>query len=297
VTNGVHFPTWAASEWKALYNKNFDAKYYKDQSNAQLWEAIYNVPDEEIWKTRQVLKNKLVDYIKRAFREDWLKNQGDPSRIVSILEKINPNALIIGFARRVIAYKRVDLIFTDIERFERLIAKYNIQFVFSGKTHPKDEGSKRILMKLKGITERYPNNVVFIQDYDVTVAGLMTKGCDVWLGNPEIPLEACSTSGMKAACNGVLNLSTADGWWFKSCRYAVNGWVIGETKSRDKSVDAQYLYKVLEEKVLPSYKNEELWSQMMMSSIYTALEECSTDRMVRDYYRYLYNAPYPKENN
>ena len=210
---------------------------------------------------------------------------------------LDANAIIVGFARRVIQYKRADLIFEDLARFERLIRDYNFQIVFSGKTHPKDFNSKGILMRLFEMSQRYPNNVVFLQNYDVEIAGLMTKGCDVWLGNPEIPLEACSTSGMKAACNGVLNLSTADGWWFKSCRYAVNGWVIGETKSRDKSVDAQYLYKVLEEKVLPSYKNEELWSQMMMSSIYTALEECSTDRMVRDYYRYLYNAPYPKENN
>ena len=120
----------------------------------------------------------------------------------------------------------------------------------------------------------------------------MTKGSDIWLGNPQIPLEACSTSGMKAAANGVINLSTADGWCFRSCRYAVNGWTVGESYSHDKYTDAQFLYKVLEEEVLPTYQVPHHWAKMMFASIYTANEECSTDRMVRDYYAYLYNAPY-----
>jgi len=206
--------------------------------------------------------------------------------------QLDINKPIIGFARRVIAYKRADLIFEDIARFERLINEHGIQIIFSGKTHPKDYSSTDILMKLYHMSKRYPQNVVFLQNYDVTVAGLMTKGCDIWLGNPEIPLEACSTSGMKAAANGVINLSTADGWWFRSCRFAVNGWTIGESYSHDKYTDAQFLYKILEEKVLPTYKTPYHWAKMMYAAIYTANEECSTDRMVRDYYAYLYNAPY-----
>jgi len=206
--------------------------------------------------------------------------------------QLDINKPIIGFARRVIAYKRADLIFEDIARFERLINEHGIQIIFSGKTHPMDYSSTDILMKLYHMSKRYPQNVVFLQNYDVTVAGLMTKGCDIWLGNPEIPLEACSTSGMKAAANGVINLSTADGWWFRSCRFAVNGWTIGESYSHDKYTDAQFLYKILEEKVLPTYKTPYHWAKMMYAAIYTANEECSTDRMVRDYYAYLYNAPY-----
>jgi len=206
--------------------------------------------------------------------------------------RLDVNKPIIGFARRVIEYKRADLIFEDIPRFERLIANYGIQIVFSGKTHPKDFNSKNILMRLYQMSKKYPNNVVFLQNYDVTIAGLMTKGCDIWLGNPEIPLEACSTSGMKAAANGVINVSTADGWWFRSCRYAVNGWIIGESISHDKYTDAQFLYKLLEEKVLPTFLIPHQWAKMMYAAIYTANEECSTDRMVRDYYAYIYNAPY-----
>ncbi len=206
--------------------------------------------------------------------------------------KLDEKSIIIGFARRVIEYKRADLIFEDIAWFESLIHKYNLQIIFSGKTHPKDFGSKGILMRLYEMSKRYPNNVVFLQNYDVNVARLMTRGVDVWLGNPQIPLEACSTSGMKAAANGVINLSTADGWWYRSARYGVNGWIIGETISHDKYTDALYLYRAIEEKVMPAFADKEAWSHMMFASIYTALEECSTERMCRDYYAYLYNAPY-----
>ena len=256
---------------------------------------IDNGVDIEYWQDKNIRKAyELGNTQMLRFYHD--KNK---EKLIEEVQKrngvtLNKDSIIVGFARRVIQYKRADLIFEDIARFERLIREHNFQIIFSGKTHPKDFNSKAILMRLFEMTQRYPQNVVFLQNYDVEIAGLMTKGCDVWLGNPEIPLEACSTSGMKAACNGVLNLSTADGWWYKSCRYAVNGWIIGETKSHDKSVDAQYLYRVLEEKVLPSYNDKDLWTNMMFSSIYTAYEECSTDRMVRDYYRYLYNAPYPK---
>jgi starch phosphorylase len=140
VTNGVHFPTWSATEWKTLYGKHFDKSYYTDQSNAKLWESIYNVADEEIWKTRQELKNKLITYIKNAFREDWLKNQGDPSRIVSLLDKINPNALLIGFARRFATYKRAHLLFSDLDRLAKIVnnPNYPVQFLFAGKAHPHD---------------------------------------------------------------------------------------------------------------------------------------------------------------
>lgn len=206
--------------------------------------------------------------------------------------RLDENSIIIGFARRVIEYKRADLIFEDIPRFEKLIHDYNLQIVFSGKTHPKDLASKGILMRLYEMSKRYPKNVIFLQNYDVDIAKFMTQGADVWLGNPQIPLEACSTSGMKAAANGVLNLSTADGWWHRSARYGVNGWIIGESKSHDKYTDAQFLYKVLEEKVMPAYKNKPAWTHMMLAAIYTAMEECSTERMVKDYYAYLYNAPY-----
>ena len=253
---------------------------------------IDNGVDIEFWQD-PAIRDAFNANSKEAILDAHAKNK---HRLVEEVErrngiKLDEKSIIVGFARRVIAYKRADLIFEDLNRFEQLIKDYNFQIIFSGKTHPKDFMSKGILMRLFEMTQKYPQNVVFLQNYDVEVAGLMTKGCDVWLGNPEIPLEACSTSGMKAAANGLLNLSTADGWWYRSCRYAVNGWTIGETVSHNKNIDAQYLYQVLEEKVMPAYKDNDLWAEMMLSAVYTAIEECSTDRMCRDYYRYLYNAP------
>ena len=140
VTNGVHFPTWSATEWKELYFKYFNENFWFDQSNPKIWEAIYNVPDEEIWKTRMTMKNKLVDYIRKSFRDTWLKNQGDPSRIVSLMDKINPNALLIGFGRRFATYKRAHLLFTDLDRLSKIVNNpdYPVQFLFTGKAHPHD---------------------------------------------------------------------------------------------------------------------------------------------------------------
>ena len=254
IDNGVDIPYWQSEDIKIAY----------DHKNLE----------ELLWAHKREKQN-LINAV-------WSKNK----------IQLDINKPIIGFARRVIEYKRADLIFEDIPRFERLISQYGIQIIFSGKTHPKDYNSKAILMRLYEMTKRYPQNVIFLQNYDVSIAGLMTKGCDIWLGNPQIPLEACSTSGMKAAANGVINVSTADGWWFRSCRYAVNGWFIGESYSHDKYTDAQFLYKTFEEHVLPTYMNPHHWAKMMYASIYTANEECSTDRMVHDYYAYLYNAPY-----
>lgn len=237
-------------------------------------DSYQNGTHADLLAAHQVEKEQLIDYVKK---ENGVN-----------LDSKKP---IIGFARRVIAYKRADLIFEDMPRFEQLLEKYGLQIIFSGKTHPKDFESKQILMRLYQMSKHYPNNVIFLQNYDVHIAGLMTKGADIWLGNPEIPLEACSTSGMKAAANGVVNVSTADGWWYKSARYEVNGWIIGESSSHDKYTDAQYLYKVLDERVLPTYFNKLAWVEIMFNSITTALTECSSERMAREYYA-LYNKPY-----
>ena len=150
VTNGVHFPTWSATEWKELYFKYFNENFWFDQSNPKIWEAIYNVPDEEIWKTRMTMKNKLVDYIRKSFRDTWLKNQGDPSRIVSLMDKINPNALLIGFGRRFATYKRAHLLFTDLERLSKIVNNpdYPVQFLFTGKAHPHDGAGQGLIKRI-----------------------------------------------------------------------------------------------------------------------------------------------------
>ena len=168
VTNGVHFPTWSATEWKELYFKYFNENFWFDQSNPKIWEAIYNVPDEEIWKTRMTMKNKLVDYIRKSFRDTWLKNQGDPSRIVSLMDKINPNALLIGFGRRFATYKRAHLLFTDLDRLSKIVNNpdYPVQFLFTGKAPPHDGAGQGLIKPIIEISRRpeFLGTIIFLEN-------------------------------------------------------------------------------------------------------------------------------------
>ena len=214
VTNGVHFPTWSATEWKELYFKYFNENFWFDQSNPKIWEAIYNVPDEEIWKTRMTMKNKLVDYIRKSFRDTWLKNQGDPSRIVSLMDKINPNALLIGFGRRFATYKRAHLLFTDLERLSKIVNNpdYPVQFLFTGKAHPHDGAGQGLIKRIIEISRRpeFLGKIIFLENYDMQLARRLVSGVDIWLNTPTRPLEASGTSGEKALMNGVVNFSVLD---------------------------------------------------------------------------------------
>ena len=197
VTNGVHFPTWSATEWKELYFKYFNENFWFDQSNPKIWEAIYNVPDEEIWKTRMTMKNKLVDYIRKSFRDTWLKNQGDPSRIVSLMDKINPNALLIGFGRRFATYKRAHLLFTDLERLSKIVndPDYPVQFLFTGKAHPHDGAGQGLIKRIIEISRRpeFLGKIIFLENYDMQLARRLVSGVDIWLNTPTRPLEASGT--------------------------------------------------------------------------------------------------------
>ena len=222
VTNGVHFPTWSATEWKELYFKYFNENFWFDQSNPKIWEAIYNVPDEEIWKTRLTMKNKLVDYIRKSFRDTWLKNQGDPSRIVSLMDKINPNALLIGFGRRFATYKRAHLLFTDLDRLSKIVNNpdYPVQFLFTGKAHPHDGAGQGLIKRIIEISRRpeFLGKIIFLENYDMQLARRLVSGVDIWLNTPTRPLEASGTSGEKALMNGVVNFSVLDGWWLEGYR-------------------------------------------------------------------------------
>ena len=303
VTNGVHFPSWSASEWKKLYNKHFDASYYNDQSNAKLWEAIYNVPDSEIWKTRQTLKLKLIDYIKSAFREDWLKNQGDPSRIVSLLEKINPNALLIGFARRFATYKRAHLLFSDLDRLSKIVnnPNYPVQFLFAGKAHPHDGAGQGLIKKIYEISRRpeFLGKIIFLENYDMKLARRLVTGVDIWMNTPTRPLEASGTSGEKALMNGVVNLSVLDGWWLEGYREGA-GWALTEKRTyqnqeQQDQLDAATIYSLLENEILPLYyaRNKqgysEGWIRTIKNSIAQVAPHYTMKRQLDDYYEKFYN--------
>lgn len=302
VTNGVHLPTWTATEWKQLYAKYFSENFLFDQSNPKIWEAIYNVPDEEIWKTRVTMKNKLVDHIRKQFRETWLKNQGDPSRIVSLMDKINPNALLIGFGRRFATYKRAHLLFTDLDRLAKIVNNpdYPVQFLFTGKAHPHDGAGQGLIKKIIEISRRpeFLGKIIFLENYDMQLARRLVSGVDIWLNTPTRPLEASGTSGEKALMNGVLNFSVLDGWWLEGYREGA-GWALTDKRTyqnqeHQDQLDAATIYSILEIEILPLYyaRNKkgysEGWIKCVKNSIAQIAPHYTMKRQLDDYYSKFY---------
>jgi starch phosphorylase len=302
VTNGVHFPTWCATEWKQLYGKYFDDGFRYDQSNAKIWEAIYKVPDEVIWSTRQTMKRKLVDFIRKQFREAWLKNQGDPSRIVSLMERINPNALLIGFGRRFATYKRAHLLFTDLDRLSKIVnnPNYPVQFLFTGKAHPNDGAGQGLIKRIIEISRRpeFVGKIIFLENYDMHLARRLVSGVDIWLNTPTRPLEASGTSGEKALMNGVLNFSVLDGWWLEGYREKA-GWALTDKRTYQNQeyqdqLDAATIYAMLETEIVPLYYNHGMkeysdgWVQYIKNSIAQIAPHYTMKRQLDDYYAKFY---------
>lgn len=302
VTNGVHLPTWTSSDWKLIYEKYFTKAFYADQSNMKIWEGVYKIPDEEIWQTRMHLKNKLVEYIKNQFSDNWMKNQGDPSRIVSVLEAINPNALIIGFGRRFATYKRAHLLFTDLERLEKIVNNplCPVQFLFTGKAHPADGGGQGLIKRIVEISRmpQFLGKVIFLENYDMRLAKRLVCGVDIWLNTPTRPLEASGTSGEKAQMNGVLNFSVLDGWWLEGYVKGA-GWALTEKRTYENEVyqdllDAATIYSMLENEIVPLYyaKNTKgyspEWIQYIKNSIAQITPRFTTKRMIDDYISKFY---------
>lgn len=316
VTNGVHLPTWTASEWKRVYEKYFSPEFYSDQSNKKIWEAVYQIPDQVIWETRMFMKNRLVNFIKDQFRENWFKNHGDPSRIVSILESINPNALIIGFGRRFATYKRAHLLFTDLERLEKIVNNplRPVQFLFTGKAHPADGGGQGLIKHIVEISRmpQFLGKIIFLENYDMRLAKRLVSGVDIWLNTPTRPLEASGTSGEKAQMNGVLNFSVLDGWWLEGYVKGA-GWALTEkrtyeTQEHQDLLDAATIYSMLENEIIPLYyaKNTKgyatEWIQVIKNSIAQINPRFTTKRMIDDYVEKFYNklakrSAILKENN
>ena len=302
VTNGVHFPTWSATEWKHLYAANFDENFLYDQSNPKIWEAIYNVSDEKIWETRMALKNKLIDYVRKQYRETWLKNQGDPSRIVSLMDKINPNALLIGFGRRFATYKRAHLLFTDLDRLAKIVNNpdYPVQFLFTGKAHPHDGAGQGLIKRIIEISRRpeFLGKIIFLENYDMQLARRLVSGVDIWLNTPTRPLEASGTSGEKALMNGVVNFSVLDGWWLEGYREGA-GWALTEKRTyqnqeHQDQLDAATIYSILETEILPLYyaRNKkgysEGWVKTIKNSIAQIAPHYTMKRQLDDYYSKFY---------
>lgn len=303
VTNGVHLPTWTATEWRKVYDKYFDKSFMCDQSNEEIWHAIYNVSDEEIWNTRMALKNKLIKYIRDKFTQQWLRNQGDPAKVVSILEKINPNALMIGFCRRFATYKRAHLLFTDLDRLDRIVNNPDrpVLFFFSGKAHPADGAGQGLIKRIFEISRmpQFLGKIIFLEDYDMQLARRLVSGVDIWMNTPTRPLEASGTSGEKAELNGVVNLSVLDGWWVEGYREGA-GWALPqkrtyENQAHQDQLDAATIYSLLENEITPLYfsktKGKDYsadWVKVVKNSIATIAPHYTMKRQLDDYYSKFY---------
>ncbi|MBQ8055402.1 MAG: alpha-glucan family phosphorylase, partial [Paludibacteraceae bacterium] len=302
VTNGVHYPTWATSEWKNLFIKTFGKEFLNDQSNTSYWEKIYNVSDEEIWKVREARKKKLFEYIRVKFSEDWMKTNGNPSHILKVLKQINPDALTIGFGRRFATYKRAHLLFTDLERLSKIVnnPNYPVQFFFTGKAHPADGGGQNLIKHIVEISRRpeFQGKIIFLENYDMALAKRLISGVDIWLNTPTRPLEASGTSGEKAQMNGVLNFSVLDGWWLEGYVKGA-GWALTEKRTfqnqdQQDQLDAATIYNMLENEIIPLYyaKNSKgfspEWIMFIKNSLAKITPRFTTKRMIDDYIERFY---------
>ena len=303
VTNGVHMPTWAASEWKTIYKETFPKEWFNDQSNLAMWAPYNELPEEKIWATRMSLKCKLIDYLKEQFRDNWMKSQGDPARIVRALNEMNPNNLIIGFGRRFATYKRAHLLFTDLERLDKLVNNPDrpVQFLFTGKAHPADGGGQGLIKRIIEISRmpQFLGKIIFLENYDMRLAKRLISGVDIWLNTPTRPLEASGTSGEKAQMNGVLNFSVLDGWW-KEGYVEGAGWALTdkrtyENQAHQDQLDAATIYQMLENEIIPMYyaKNSKgyspEWIQTIKNSVTKITPRFTTKRMMDDYFEKFYN--------
>lgn len=305
VTNGVHMPTWAASKWKSFYAERLGEQVFANQSDPKAWEGIFNVSDEDIWNLRMRMKNKFINFVKRDFKAKWLANQGDPSAVMSIVDKINPDALIIGFARRFATYKRAHLLFTDLDRLAKIVnnERFPVQFVFSGKAHPADGAGQGLIKRILEISRmpQFLGKIIFLEDYNMIVAKRLVTGVDIWLNTPTRPLEASGTSGEKAEMNGVLNFSVLDGWWYEGYKFDEKaGWALTDRRTftdqaQQDKLDAATIYSMLENEIVPLYfeKNSKgyspKWIQYIKGSIGHIAPHFTMTRMINDYIDRFYN--------
>jgi starch phosphorylase len=304
VTNGVHAPTWVAPLLRELYARYIGPNWSELQCESECWaEGVAKITDEELWRVHCLQKQKLIAFMRHRQYHARLQRGESPEFAETARRAFDPEALTIGFARRVAAYKRWSLLLHDPERLLRLMtaAERPVQFVFAGKAHPQDEGAKQILQQLAQwkLNPRIVQRAIFIQDYDQEIARQLVQSVDVWLNVPRRPLEASGTSGEKVAMNGGLNLSVLDGWWPEGYD-TTNGWAIGEqvaangTANEEDTQDAESLYRLLEEEVAPAfYERDEQgiprrWVRMMKRAIETLVPAFNSDRMVRDYTQQIY---------
>ena len=304
VTNGIHFPTWVAPDMSVLYDRFLGPSWREDPDCERVGEKFATIPEIELWRTHERLRERLVDFVRRRLRQQIMSRGGRSWELEVADNVLNPEVLTIGFARRFASYKRAYMLLRDKERLRRMIgnASRPVQFVFAGKAHPRDNEGKKIIQDLVSLcqSEECRTAMVFLEDYDMHVARYLVQGCDVWLNNPRRPLEACGTSGMKAMANGVLNLSTLDGWWDEAWSPDNSvGWAIGNAEEYDDVeyqdfVESQTLYNILEKDVVPLFYERthgafpRPWVQKMKQGLRVLGPVFNGHRMVEEYAKRAY---------
>ena len=303
VTNSVHYPSWIAKEWHDLYVQTFGEAFLKDQSNADYWRKIQDVPNETIVSIRRQLKQRLLDYVRETLQEDLARRGENPRSIFELVNAIEDNALVIGFARRFATYKRAHLLFTNLDRLSEIVNREDkpVIFLFAGKAHPADQGGQDLIKHIIEVSKRpeFRGKVIFLENYNMEMAKLLVQGVDIWLNTPTRPKEASGTSGMKAALNGVMNFSVLDGWWAEGYRPDA-GWALSKEKAYDSQdlqneLDAETIYNTFDYDIVPAYYEDgsagqsEKWVSYVKNIIAEVAPTFTMKRMLDHYYERFYH--------
>ncbi|GBE36550.1 maltodextrin phosphorylase [bacterium BMS3Bbin07] len=298
ITNGIHIPTWIEPRIQLLLNKFVDMDWLNEHDVAETWRLIEDISDEEIWKTHFWVKMKLIIRMRERVRQRWLYENADPRIILASGVLLDPNALTLGFSRRFATYKRATLILHNLERLKRMLNDRwrPVQIIFAGKAHPDDDPGKLLLQQVFNAAKdpAFGGRIAFVEDYDEQLAQYLVHGVDVWLNNPQPPLEACGTSGMKASLNGVPNLSILDGWWVEGFN-GKNGWAFGDDDTTDRdTADSEAIYNILENEIIPLYYNlgddgiPHGWVSVMKEAMISTAPRFSARRMTKEYVTKFY---------
>jgi starch phosphorylase len=298
VTNGVHVGTWMSRPVRELLRVQLGSDWYPE-GGTDAWRRVLDIDDAKLWAVHEQLRQQMLGYIREEARHRWRDNWKDPARLATAGSLLSPNALTIGFARRFATYKRADLLFRDPERLRRLLTdrRRPVQLIFAGKAHPSDDPGKMVLQRVYTAAQdpKFEGRIAFLEDYEMHLAHRLVEGVDVWLNLPRPPLEACGTSGMKAALNAVPQLSTLDGWWAEGYDGS-NGWAVpaAPPDADPDAWDMEHVFSLLEEQVVPMYYDRgssvvaPAWASRMKHALAVAGEQFSATRMLREYVRQYY---------
>ena len=303
VTNGVHYPTWTAPEWKKIHAKVFGPEFATHHYDKDCFQGFRKVSAEEIWETRTKLKTRLIEKIKRDFAANASSNYYSPQQIVKINKTLRDDVLTIGFARRFATYKRAYLLFKDLERLDKIVNSpdHPVQFLFAGKAHPADKGGQNLIKRIVEISKmpQFIGKIIFVPNYDITIAKYLVQGVDVWMNNPTRPLEASGTSGEKAVMNGVMHFSVLDGWWVEGYKEGA-GWALQMERTYDNQdfqdeLDSATIYNIIEGEIAPLYYDKDKkgisldWINVIKNCVAEVACNFTTNRMMEDYLRQYYN--------